>query len=457
MSNVYYPHINPKSKSAPNQNQGYAAPLNLMAHKLAKNYNHPFPKQNGLLQPPAQLHHPTTHLPPHFHAHRHNPQPPHVQPLPSNTNYTQIATVNHEMSFSFYPFHQPKDDRFANPNPALLKRKRAFSKRSKTGCLTCRERRIKCDECRPMCKNCEKSKKNCNFPSLEQLKKEKHHIKRTKLSRKKKKSTSILAILDRENETSFKESPHSDIASVNTNSNANANANINSSVNRNISSITLSINQPSYQAFKPQNNLVDNRFILSPVSPCVSIPILPPITNTHPTVQYQIYQSANTPSIKNSANHHVFDKSISEDRNIYQYENQLLYPTNLSNTLASPTINNSSLMDKKPRLTNYDHRREQGNSSFSTNTSTRSSPGFSTSGSSISTNDQRQFLYPQVKYTTATATQNPPNSLSSNNNGSAIANSISEVIANTSSNGFKNSNVQMYDQGNLPFTVSYAL
>ncbi|KAF2217816.1 hypothetical protein CERZMDRAFT_63943 [Cercospora zeae-maydis SCOH1-5] len=34
-------------------------------------------------------------------------------------------------------------------------------KRTKTGCLTCRKRRIKCDEGRPVCKNCVKSKRHC--------------------------------------------------------------------------------------------------------------------------------------------------------------------------------------------------------------------------------------------------------------------------------------------------------
>src|ERR1700761_1986558 len=34
-------------------------------------------------------------------------------------------------------------------------------KRTKTGCLTCRKRRIKCGEERPVCRNCIKSKRNC--------------------------------------------------------------------------------------------------------------------------------------------------------------------------------------------------------------------------------------------------------------------------------------------------------
>ncbi|KAH8681396.1 hypothetical protein BX600DRAFT_505090 [Xylariales sp. PMI_506] len=40
-------------------------------------------------------------------------------------------------------------------------KKAAVRKRTKTGCLTCRKRRIKCDEARPTCGNCIKSKRQC--------------------------------------------------------------------------------------------------------------------------------------------------------------------------------------------------------------------------------------------------------------------------------------------------------
>ncbi|KXJ92289.1 hypothetical protein Micbo1qcDRAFT_162501 [Microdochium bolleyi] len=40
-------------------------------------------------------------------------------------------------------------------------KKAAVKKRTKTGCLTCRQRRIKCDESRPICNNCIKSKRQC--------------------------------------------------------------------------------------------------------------------------------------------------------------------------------------------------------------------------------------------------------------------------------------------------------
>jgi hypothetical protein len=40
-------------------------------------------------------------------------------------------------------------------------RAKPFRKRTKSGCLTCRKRRIKCSEERPVCKNCIKSKRHC--------------------------------------------------------------------------------------------------------------------------------------------------------------------------------------------------------------------------------------------------------------------------------------------------------
>ncbi|KAI1260551.1 hypothetical protein F5Y18DRAFT_420023 [Xylariaceae sp. FL1019] len=39
--------------------------------------------------------------------------------------------------------------------------KKEIKRRTKTGCLTCRRRRIKCDEQHPTCKNCQKSKREC--------------------------------------------------------------------------------------------------------------------------------------------------------------------------------------------------------------------------------------------------------------------------------------------------------
>ncbi|KAK4244990.1 fungal transcriptional regulatory-like protein [Corynascus novoguineensis] len=45
--------------------------------------------------------------------------------------------------------------------PPQSAKKTAAKKRTKTGCLTCRRRRIKCDEGKPTCNNCIKSKRDC--------------------------------------------------------------------------------------------------------------------------------------------------------------------------------------------------------------------------------------------------------------------------------------------------------
>lgn len=45
-----------------------------------------------------------------------------------------------------------KNDQASNPKPEVKKRKRNFSNRTKTGCMTCRRRKKKCDETKPKCK-----------------------------------------------------------------------------------------------------------------------------------------------------------------------------------------------------------------------------------------------------------------------------------------------------------------
>ncbi|EPX74653.1 transcription factor Moc3 [Schizosaccharomyces octosporus yFS286] len=52
------------------------------------------------------------------------------------------------------------------PIPLLVKQQqeqppKPVKRRTKTGCLTCRRRRIKCDETKPLCANCSKSNRNC--------------------------------------------------------------------------------------------------------------------------------------------------------------------------------------------------------------------------------------------------------------------------------------------------------
>lgn len=47
------------------------------------------------------------------------------------------------------------------PPPKRRSKHGVTRRRTKTGCLTCRMRRVKCDEARPTCRNCEKSRRLC--------------------------------------------------------------------------------------------------------------------------------------------------------------------------------------------------------------------------------------------------------------------------------------------------------
>lgn len=58
---------------------------------------------------------------------------------------------------------EPSDSKGPDTSAAEAALKAKLSrKRTKTGCLTCRKRRIKCGEERPVCKNCIKSKRHCD-------------------------------------------------------------------------------------------------------------------------------------------------------------------------------------------------------------------------------------------------------------------------------------------------------
>ncbi|KAE8445272.1 hypothetical protein EG329_013510 [Mollisiaceae sp. DMI_Dod_QoI] len=89
-------------------------------------------------------------------------------PPPHMTSDEQIGEALQRASQSMDAqrgYGSPDDDRSANPygpysNREMSaqsdpkKRKRNFSNRTKTGCMTCRRRKKKCDESRPECNNC---------------------------------------------------------------------------------------------------------------------------------------------------------------------------------------------------------------------------------------------------------------------------------------------------------------
>lgn len=58
------------------------------------------------------------------------------------------------------PSYPPKQPTLLQPIPDQKKHKR-----TRSGCFTCRSRRIKCDEGRPICERCRKGSRDCVYPS----------------------------------------------------------------------------------------------------------------------------------------------------------------------------------------------------------------------------------------------------------------------------------------------------
>ncbi|MCJ1311498.1 hypothetical protein MMC25_005170 [Agyrium rufum] len=82
------------------------------------------------------------HMPPGYYQHTQHPMPPH-----------SLTDPNHQPLR--YPL--PEHGMMGGQRP----QKKEIKRRTKTGCLTCRKRRIKCDEAHPLCRNCQKSKREC--------------------------------------------------------------------------------------------------------------------------------------------------------------------------------------------------------------------------------------------------------------------------------------------------------
>lgn len=69
---------------------------------------------------------------------------------------TAIGLTNHNFPSEGAVMYQSKS---VTTSPET--KKKEIKRRTRTGCLTCRKRRIKCDERKPYCLNCEKSRKDC--------------------------------------------------------------------------------------------------------------------------------------------------------------------------------------------------------------------------------------------------------------------------------------------------------
>ncbi|KAJ4296469.1 hypothetical protein N0V90_006514 [Kalmusia sp. IMI 367209] len=89
---------------------------------------------------------PPQHGMPQYYVHPGHPPP--GQPMPMGSQHLA-------MRYQLPP--QPGEQRILSGG----RHKKEIKRRTKTGCLTCRKRRIKCDEAHPVCRNCQKSKREC--------------------------------------------------------------------------------------------------------------------------------------------------------------------------------------------------------------------------------------------------------------------------------------------------------
>ncbi|KAG0649919.1 putative transcriptional regulatory [Hyphodiscus hymeniophilus] len=93
------------------------------------------------------------------------PHPP-VAQMGGNYYHSQSQTLPHPYPNVTSDPNGGGNMRYALPvsDPRVMsggRHKKEIKRRTKTGCLTCRKRRIKCDEHHPACRNCQKSKREC--------------------------------------------------------------------------------------------------------------------------------------------------------------------------------------------------------------------------------------------------------------------------------------------------------
>ncbi|RMZ92426.1 hypothetical protein DV736_g308, partial [Chaetothyriales sp. CBS 134916] len=87
--------------------------------------------------------------------------------IPQQPEYVQQRPIYPGMaSVSPYPLGPSRVPLASTNDPGLIvaparHKTKEVKRRTKTGCLTCRKRRIKCDEGKPECRNCQKSKRHC--------------------------------------------------------------------------------------------------------------------------------------------------------------------------------------------------------------------------------------------------------------------------------------------------------
>ncbi|KAL4763048.1 putative C6 finger domain protein [Aspergillus foveolatus] len=145
-------------------------------HHYSPQQNTPTPQaQAPLPQQQHQQPHQQSQQPPDMYNNHHSASPPHTNPpmqgqpaqipqapigspMPPMSSVSQYMAGYPSMNSGGQMHYQLQGD----ANKMLSSRhKKEVKRRTKTGCLTCRKRRIKCDEGHPVCRNCVKSKREC--------------------------------------------------------------------------------------------------------------------------------------------------------------------------------------------------------------------------------------------------------------------------------------------------------
>ncbi|KAF2189637.1 hypothetical protein K469DRAFT_562266 [Zopfia rhizophila CBS 207.26] len=122
--------------------------LNLPPIRLQDGQAQPPPQPQPGQQPMGSPLPPPQHSMPQYYPHPGHPPPP-GQPM-------NITSSPHNLAMR-YQLPPQGEQRMMSGG----RHKKEIKRRTKTGCLTCRKRRIKCDEAHPICRNCQKSKREC--------------------------------------------------------------------------------------------------------------------------------------------------------------------------------------------------------------------------------------------------------------------------------------------------------
>ncbi|OTB01676.1 hypothetical protein M426DRAFT_63580, partial [Hypoxylon sp. CI-4A] len=153
MTSAHYGYANPAAQASDAYRASAGVPSNAMALPSMRTFD---PAQ----QQAQQQQHMAMAMP--------------VNPVPS---VPSMPTQQHMPYFGQQPVPMAAGNPYALPPEALRpqyalppsgpsnvlggRHKKEIKRRTKTGCLTCRKRRIKCDEQHPICRNCQKSKREC--------------------------------------------------------------------------------------------------------------------------------------------------------------------------------------------------------------------------------------------------------------------------------------------------------